>query len=290
MTHVLCMAEQQNRQAFRLLPATVTLAAHPFGDLLRQGWNQPLLLLGDALTSTDAVRLLQRTYHNPAPLLVLPPLRVGVVTSILDAAAPVVIVNQKANGIDVIDAALGEAVRREHLQIHCAEAIETALQTGVLAAANGKPVIWAYRPTQASTPVIWVAPQLLLVSARTDPLDREDLLEALLTWAENQTRTESAQDTAQRGSLEAIAAEPGLLRAVVLALAVRPDLPRQALKGWLEMRLFVSIDDPELDAALATLEEQGALDVNLRLRPERLEELIDTWQLRAWVREVRNLD
>lgn len=290
MTHVVCLAEQQDRQAFRLLPATVALAAYPLDELLRMGWNQPLLLLGDALTGANAVRLLQRAYHNPAPLLVLPPLPTGEATSMLDAPAPVAIVRHRADGIDVIDTDLSEAVGREHLQIHCTEAIETALQTGVLAAAEGKPVIWAYRPTQASTPVVWVAPQLLLVSARTDPLDREDLLAALLAWAENQTRTESAQEAAQGVSLEAMTIEPGLLRAVVVALAIRPDLTRQALKGWLETRLFVSLDDPVLDAALATLRAQGALDAQSQPRPERLGELVNAWGLRAWVREVQRME
>jgi hypothetical protein len=290
MTHVLCLAEQQDRQAFRLLPATVTLAAYPFDELLRIGWNQPLLLLGDALTGADAVRLLQRTYHNSAPLLVLPPLPTGEATSMLDAPAPVVIVRQRADGVDVIDPDLSEAVGRDHLEIYCTEAIETALQTGVLATAGGKPVIWAYRPTQASTPVVWVAPQLLLVSARTDPLDREDLLAALLAWAENQMRTESAQEAAQGMSLEAMAIEPGLLRAVVLALTVRPDLTGQALKGWLETQLFVSAEDPQLDAALTTLWGQGVFDMENRPQPERLGELVDAWGLRAWVREVQRLE
>ena len=290
MTPVLCLADQQSRQAFKLLPAAVKLAARPLDELLRMGWKQPLLLLGDALTGADATRLLQRTYHNLAPLLVLPPLATGEATSMLGAPAPVVVVRQRADGVDVIDADLSEAVGREHLQIHCTEAIETALQTGVLATASGKPVIWAYRPTRASTPVVWVAPQLLLVSARTDPLDREDLLSALLAWAENQKQTESAQEVSQGTSLEATAIEPGLLRAVVLALTVRPDLTGRTLKGWLETRLFVSLDEPRLDAALTTLRAQGALDAESRPRPERLGELVNVWGLRAWVREVQRME
>ena len=40
MTHVLCLAEQQDQVAFRLLPATVTVTARPLGDLVREGWER----------------------------------------------------------------------------------------------------------------------------------------------------------------------------------------------------------------------------------------------------------
>jgi hypothetical protein len=290
MIHVLCLAEQQDQAAFKLLPATVTVTARPLGDLVREGWERPLILLGEGLTGPYAPRLLQRAYRNPAPLLVLPPLPVGEVTSMLDAPAPVTIVRQRADGVELTDDALKEAIGRDRLQIHCTEAVETALRTGTLAMAGDRPVIWAYRPTRASTPVVWVAPQLLLVSARSDPLDREDLLAALLAWAEAQTRTDSAREGAEGAKPEATEVEPGILRAVVVAWAVRPDLTQQTLPGWLQTRLSVVMGDATLDAALAALRREGALDVEDRPQQERLGELVDAWSLRAWVREARRMD
>ena len=132
-----------------------------------------------------------------------------------------------------------------------------------MAVAGGKAVIWTYQPTRASTPVIWVAAQLLLISARTDPLDREELLSALLAWAGTCAHTDEkpgvyvgqVQATETR-SLQA-SVDPGLLRALVVAWAVRPDLDRLALPQWLHERLFVRVTPADLDAALEALRVQG---------------------------------
>jgi hypothetical protein len=176
------------------------------------------------------------------------------VTALLNAPAPVTVVHQRVDVVELIDDALREALGRDSLRVYCTEAIETALRTGALAMADGRPVIWAYQPTRAATPVIWVAAQLPLVSTRTDPLDREELLSALLAWA------------------------------------VRPNLDRQALPGWLRGRLLVRVSDADPDATLTALQAEGVLDAQDRPQVERLSTLIDEWGLRAWVREARRED
>lgn len=185
------------------------------------------------------------------------------------------------------------------LQVFCTEVIETALHTGTLATAAGKPVIWAYRPTRAATPVVWVAAQLLLISARTAPLDREALWQGLLAWAEANTRT-SEVGRASSGNLlppgshlppgASHLPDPALLRAVVVAYAARPDLTRDTLVDWLAAQLGIQTDAPTLAAALGVLQNIGALDAENRPRRERLTELVNTWGLRAWVRETRRMD
>ena len=301
MTQVFCLAEQKEQYALGQLPEGTNVITRPLADLVRDGWEHPLVLLGDVLADADAPALLQRTYRNPAPTLILPPLLVGDVTALLDAPAPVMVTRQRANTIELTDDALRQALGRDTLHIYCTEAIETALRTGTLAAAGDKAVIWAYQPTRASTPVIWAAAQLLLISARTNPLDREDLLSALLTWAKTHTRAEEKPGiSVSAGSLGKVGAtepqllqasvDPGLLRALVVAWAVRPDLDRQALPQWLRERLFVQVAPADLDAALETLRAQGVLDAQDHPQAERLSSVVNEWELRAWVREARRED
>ncbi len=272
------------------LAGEVNVIPCPLDDMLREGWENPLVLLGDALNEPGAQALIRRTYHNLAPCLVLPPLPLGDMTALLDAPAPVTVLRHRADTVELTDDALREAIGRDSLRIYCTEAIETALRTGTLATANGKPVIWTYQPTRAATPVVWVAPQLLLVSARTDPLDREALLSALLAWAETQARSDGVQELLERLEPEAAEVDSGILRAVVVAWAVCSDLTWQALPGWLQTRLSVSVDDVRLEAVLAALRREGALDAENQLYRERLAELVSAWGLRAWVREARHLE
>jgi hypothetical protein len=272
------------------LPEGTNIVARPLADLVRDGWEHPLVLLGDVLADADAPALLQRTYRNPAPTLVLPPIPVGDVTALLDAPAPVTLVRQRANAIELTDDTLRTALGRDTLHIYCTEAIETALRTGILAKAGDKAVIWTYQPTRASTPVIWVAAQLLLVSARTDPLDREELLSALLAWAETRTRTEEKPGFSEKTRFLQASVDPGLLRALVVAWTVRPDLDRQALPQWLRERLFVQVTPADLDTALEALRAQGVFDAQDHPQAERLSSLVNEWGLRAWVREARRAD
>jgi len=202
----------------------------------------------------------------------------------------VAVVRQRADTVELTDDVLRETLGRDNLRVYCTEAIETALRTGTLATASSKPVIWAYQPTRAATPVVWVAAQVLLVSARTDPLDREELLSALLAWAEARTRPGDVGERDGAAEPEAKKADPGLLRALVVAWAVRPDLTRQALPGWLWERLFVQVNIADLDAALDALRVEGALDAQYRPQADRLSSLVDEWGLRAWVREARHAD
>jgi len=272
------------------LSAEVTITAYPLADLASHGWERPLILLGDGLGDPNVPMLLKRTYRNPAPLLILPPLPLGDVTSLLDAPAPVAVVRQRADTVELTDDVLRETLGRDNLRVYCTEAIETALRTGTLATASSKPVIWAYQPTRAAMSIVWVAAQVLLVSARTDPLDREELLSALLAWAEARTRTRDVREPHEAAELEARKADPGLMRALVVAWAVRPDLTRQALPGWLWKRLFLQVNAADLDAALDALRLEGALDAQYRPQADRLSSLVDEWGLRAWVREARHAD
>jgi hypothetical protein len=188
----------------------------------------------------------------------------------------------------VTDAALRQALGRAELHILCTEAIETALRVGELASAGGRPVIWAYQPTRAATPVLWIGAQVLLASARTDPIDREDLLAALLAWAEAHTKHEPAALQPDAGKQ---AADPGLLRALVVAWSVRPDLSGDDLAIWLKRRLAVDPGSPErLTAAVTEMAARGVLDDEQRPRPERLAALAAEWGLRAWVREARCME
>ena len=111
----------------------------------------------------------------------------------------------------------------------------------------------------------------------------------LLAWAEKQVRIEAAE-TGTRAEAPGARADPGLLRALVVAWSVRPDLDRRALAGWLQERLYVSIDDAEQATALEALRAEGALDAHGRPQTGRLSELVDQWGLRAWVREARRAD
>ena len=291
MTHsLICLAEQQDQPSLAQLPEEMDVTARPLAELARDGWERPLVLLGDGLDDPDTLALLQRTYRNPAPTLILPPLPVGDVTALLGAPAPVAVVRQRADTLELTDDALRKALGRDTLHIYCTEAIETPLRTGTLATANDKPVIWVYQPTRAATPVIWVATQLLLVSARTDPVDREELLSALLAWAEARTHVGGVEEQGKGTEPGARKVDPGVLRALVVAWAVRPDLDRQALPGWLRERLFVQVNQASLDVAFDALRTEGALDAQDCLQPDRLSALIDEWGLRAWVREARRED
>ena len=87
MIQVLCLTEQRDQAAWSRLPDDVAIAARPLADLLSRGWEKPLLLMGSGLLQPDASKLLQRTYRNAAPLLILPPLPPGEMTSMLNAAA-----------------------------------------------------------------------------------------------------------------------------------------------------------------------------------------------------------
>jgi hypothetical protein len=299
MGHIYCPTEQKDQPALARLPEGMDVTARPLAELARDGWERPLILLGDGLDDPGVQALLQRTYRNPAPALVLPPLPVGDVTALLDAPAPVTVVRQRADTLELTDDALRKALGRDTLHVYCTEAMETPLRTGTLAMVGGKPVIWAYRPTRASTPVIWVAAQLLLVSARTDPLDREELLSALLVWAETRVREGKpglfiseggkATEATDPRFLQA-SVDPGVLRALVVAWAVRPSLTRRALPGWLQERLFVPVTPADLDTALEVLRMEGVLDAQNRPQVEQLSDLVDEWGLRAWVREAVRAD
>jgi hypothetical protein len=271
-------------------PGEVNVTPCSLDDLLREGWKNPLILLGDALNEPDTQALIRRTYRNPAPCLVLPPLPLGDVTALLDAPAPVTVIRHRADTLELTDEPLREAIGRDSLRIYCTEAFETALRTGTLATANNKPVIWTYQPTRAATPVAWVAPQLLLVSARTDPLDREALLSALLAWAHAQIQAKDARERVGKATPETKQVDPGLLRALVVAWAVRPDLTHQTLPTWLKGRLFVQTDSADLAAGIQALRSAGALDSQDRPQMERLSSLVDELGLRAWVREARQID
>ena len=302
MTAWLCLAEQREQPALRRLPEPATLEARPLAALLADGWERPLLLLGDALTLPDAPRLVQRAYRNPAPLLIVPPLPAGDIAPLLTAPAPVAVVRQPATTLTLhanlapfVVAALaasGASVSDSaapQLQIFCTEAIETALLTGTLATAAGKSVIWAYRPTRAATPVVWVGAQLLLISARTAPLEREALWQGLGAWMEANTAVAAAVDSPERAPRQTDAAH-ALHRAIVVAYAARPELSCSMLMEWLATQLGVRADEMMLNAALDALRAEGVFDAENRPQRERLQALVTTWGLRAWVREARKAD
>jgi hypothetical protein len=76
----------------------------------------------------------------------------------------------------------------------------------------------------------------------------------------------------------------------VLVWAVRPDLDRQALPGWLREWLLVPVTPTDLDTALEALRAEGVLGTQDRPQAERLSSLVNEWGLRAWVREARRAD
>ncbi len=287
MVEIFCLTEQQNLPGLALLPEGITATTRSLADLMQQGWDRPLLMLGNSLDNPEIPALFQRAYHNPAPLLILPPLLQGEITSLLQAPAPVVIARRRANTVELTDKDLQTALGRDNLQLYCTEFIKTALHSGALGAANGRPVIWAYRPTQAATPVLWIAAQLLRVSARTDPLDREELLAALLTWAKAQTQTKQPPARATDSAEEI---DPALLRALVVAWSVHPDLTDQALLDWLKTNLFVEFEPAALQTALEWLRNDQLLDAQNHPQAEPLSNLVNVWGLRAFVREARRLE
>lgn len=289
--NVTCLAEQQDLPAVALLRAAARVEPRPLAELAANGWDQPLVALGEVIRAPEAARLVRRTYGNPAPLLIVAQLSVGDVTSLLDAPAPVAVVRQRAERVELIDAEICRLVGREHVHVLCNEAVETALRTGDLATAGGRPVIWAYQPTRAATPVVWIAPQVLLVSARSDPLDREDLLAGLLAWSVAHTLPSLDVAGATTSLAAELGADPGLVRAVAVAWSVHPTLTVDALPGWLEQRLQVAASPPErLKAAIRVLASEGALNAEGHPDPTRLGELAGQWALRAWVREAKRLE
>lgn len=288
---LICLAEQQELPAIALLRAAARVEARPLADLAANGWDRPLVALGEVARAPAATGLVRRTFANPAPLLIVAQLPVGDLTGLLDAPAPVAVVRQRAERVELVDAELVELVGRKQVQVLCNEAVETALRTGDLATAGGRPVIWAYQPTRAATPVVWIAPQVLLVSARSDPLDREDLLAGLLAWADAHTRPAPEAEGVPSSLAAPTGADPGLVRAVVVAWSVRPDLTLEALPGWLEQRLQVPAASPkQLQAAITALADEGVLDAEQRPLPAQLAQLATTWGLRAWVREAQRLE
>ncbi len=289
--NVTCLTEQQDLPAIAMLRAAASVEPRPLAELAANGWDRPLVALGEVTRVPEVTRLVRRAYGNPAPLLIVAQLPAGDLTSLLDTPAPVAVVRQRAERVDLIDAELRRLVGREQVQVLCTEAVETALRTGDLATAGGRPVIWAYQPTRAATPVVWIAPQVLLVSARSDPMDREDLLAGLLAWAAAHTRpAPDAQGVPSSPAAQADA-DHGLVRALVVAWSVRPDLTVVALPGWLEQRLHLPIRSPEqLQAAIDALDNEDSLDDARRPNSAKLAHLANDWGLRAWIREAGKLE
>lgn len=288
---VICLAEQQDLPAIALLRAAASIESLPLAELTANGWDRPLVALGEVTRVPEAARLVRRAYGNPAPFLFVAPLPLGDLTGLLSAPAPVGVVRQRVERVELIDAELRRLVGREHVQVLCTEAIETALRTGDLATAGGRSVVWAYQPTRAATPVVWIAPQVLLVSARSDPLDREDLLAGLLAWAAAHTRPAPHAEGVPSSLAAQADADHGLVRALVVAWSVRPDLTVEALPGWLTQRLHTAAASPkQLQAALTALNDEGALDDARRPNSLKIANLASTWGLRAWVREATRLE
>lgn len=284
-TAIVCVEEQTTTPAIQLLRGTAAVTAQPLAALLTGGWIQPLVLFGDLLSQPDGLALVRRALHSAAPLLILPPLETGDVTSLLDAPAPVAVARQRNEAVTIIDDELAASLGRRSLRILCNECVQTALRAGTLATADGQPVIWAYQPTRAAAPVVWVTAQLLLASARTDALDRADLLAALLEWAARQVRLPARPEAALAVNA-APTVDPALLRALVVAWSVQPDLPVEQVAGWLAARLFVAAAQADVAAAAVALADLGALDGG-QPQPQRLAELANEWNLRAWIREAR---
>lgn len=284
-TAIVCVEEQTTTPAIQLLRGTAAVTAQPLAALLTGGWIQPLVLFGDLLSQPDGLALVRRALHSAAPLLILPPLETGDVTSLLDAPAPVAVARQRNEAVTIIDDELAASLGRRSLRILCNECVQTALRAGTLATADGQPVIWAYQPTRAAAPVVWVTAQLLLASARTDALDRADLLAALLEWAARQVRLPARPEAAQAVNA-APKVDPALLRALVVAWNAQPDLPVEQVAGWLAARLFVAAAQADVAAAAVALADLGALDGG-QPQPQRLAELANEWNLRAWIREAR---
>lgn len=290
MNRVFCLAEQLTLPAVRLLQSAAAVEARLLSECMAVGWDQPLLLVGEALRQQEIALLVSRTYRNPAPLLIVPPLPLGDVTQLLEAPAPVTVIRQPASRLQIIDPQLRQFLQRDELQILCNEAIATALRSEILATANQQPVIWAYRPTRAATPVLWVAPQLLLVSARTDPVDREELVTALLAWAATQIRTPNITTPTGAAAAAEQTSDPALLRSIVMALAIHPHLRDDLLTAWLQQYLDVAVTPSQVAGAFNYLGSLGALDATGTPVPTRLAELVNAWGLRAWVREVQRLE
>lgn len=284
-TAIVCVEEQTTTPAIQLLRGTAAVTAQPLAALLTGGWIQPLVLFGDLLSQPDGLALVRRALHSAAPLLILPPLETGDVTSLLDAPAPVAVARQRNEAVTIIDDELAASLGRRSLRILCNECVQTALRAGTLATADGQPVIWAYQSTRAAAPVVWVTAQLLLASARTDALDRADLLAALLEWAARQVRLPARPEAALAVNA-APTVDPALLRALVVAWSVQPDLPVEQVAGWLAARLFVAAAQADVAAAAVALADLGALDGG-QPQPQRLAELANEWNLRAWIREAR---
>ena len=139
-------------------------------------------------------------------------------------------------------------------------------------------------------PMVWVGAQLLLVSARTDPLDREELLSTLLAWAVARTRASNPIEPVAIPAAPSLAADPALLRALIVAWSVRPDLTVETLPKWLAKRLFTTAETDALNAAVSILKDDGVLDAQGQPQAEQVAGRVRDWGLRAWVREAHQLE
>ncbi len=259
---ILCLQEQFDQSSIKLLLTAVRILPSPLAELAREGWQQPLVVRGDVLLTGFGRTLVHRAPNNVAPLLILPPLMAGDMTSLLDASAPVTVVRRRTDTLEVVDDELRETLGRASLHIYCTDSFETALKSGILVASNGLPIIWAYQSTHAATPIVWVGAQLLLVSARTDPIDREDLLLALLKWAETKMRKSGQAKPTEVQPADTLSADPALLRALVVARCVRPDLTSATLPEWLAQHLFRTVGPDVLNEAIDAYQPHGPFDQN----------------------------
>ncbi len=286
MEPVICLLEQATQFGSNRLPGIV-VKPEPLDQLVPSGWDAPLVVTGDVFNLPSVRLLIQQAYRNPAPLLVFPPFPLVELTEVLVTPAPVSIISHAANELVLEEKELWLKPEQDKLRLYSTAAINTPLQTGVMATAHGKPVIWRYQPTRAATAVVLISVQLMLVTARSDPLDREALSQALLAWAWGQVKPtrQSLELTTEDGMVTKV--DPGLLRAIVIGLHLRPDLTAQTLPAWLATRLFVRSSANDTEAAMAHLQQQQALDSQGQPVARKITHLIDEWQLHAWVREAR---
>src|SRR5579859_6876076 len=145
MIEILCLQEQVDQPALKVLAALAKTSAQSLSALARLDWQQPLVILGSALLTEEGKALARRAPHMAAPLLVMPPLPIGDMATLLEAAAPITVVRQRTDTLDITDGALHAIIGRTNLLVPCTGAIETALTSGILAKASGRPVIWAYQ-------------------------------------------------------------------------------------------------------------------------------------------------
>lgn len=283
--HVL--AEQATNPALHLLAAHADLIPVTIDEIRQLALQYPLVILGTAKAKLE--RLCQSIYKGAFPLLLLPPWAAQAdLTSVLETPAHLVIQHGRGDKIKLLDSELFQATGQDTAQVRCDQVLITPLQAGIMARNDsGKPVLLRYRPTSTATPIYVTTVQLLAYSSRSDALEREKLLRALLNLL---STTASVHVEVEQPKKEQPTPATSEIRAVVVALSLVQSTSIYQLQKILAERLYTELSAEQIGMILQHLSQAGVvsiIDSEYQVNRVELEQWISRLGLRAYVRELK---